>query len=294
MHTAPVTQPSPTTDLERYVAVGGVRTRYRVSPATGSGTPLLLVHGIGRSLEDWSDNVEALARGRAVYALDMVGFGRTDKPDRGYSLDDLSDFLLEFMNTVGLGRAVLIGNSLGGAVCVRSALRVGSRVAGLVLVAPAGFGQRIAPLLSLCTVPVLGEYLTRNSAKIDGARMVLQGCFHDQAFVTPERIEHDHRLSTLPGRQRAFWRTLRDACDWRGVRQKNLETVRGQLSNLTQPTLVVWGEHDHILPSQYLEGASRVQGIETQRFESCGHFPQLECSQRFNALTLDFLKRRKL
>ncbi|MER3482266.1 MAG: hypothetical protein C4332_03010 [Meiothermus sp.] len=74
---------------------------------------MLLLHGIGRSLEDWSATLEPLSKRYKVHAFDMVGFGRSDKPEVGYSSDYLRDFTLRFMDMLGLGKAVLIGNSSG-------------------------------------------------------------------------------------------------------------------------------------------------------------------------------------
>jgi pimeloyl-ACP methyl ester carboxylesterase len=275
---------------DQFITVGGVLTRYRAAGLEQPGVPLVLAHGIGRSLEDWSENLCAFSSQRPVYALDLIGFGLSGKPDVRYSIDDLSDFLVVFMDALGLETVALAGNSLGGAVCVRTALRHSTRVSSLILVAPAGFGQRIAPFLALCTVPGLGEWLTRPSPKSDGARMVLESCFADRVFVTQERIERDHRLGLEPGARDAFLRTLRAACNVHGVRAKNLETVRGQLHRLAMPVLVVWGREDRILPSEYVASAERIAGVQTQVFERCGHFPQLECSARFNALVSDFLE----
>ncbi len=273
---------------DRFIQVGNVRTRYR---EVGSGTTLLMLHGIGRSLEDWSENMSAFGKSHRAVALDLVGFGRTDKPDVPYSADYLRDFTARFMDALGVPKAVLVGNSMGGAVALRMALTQPERVEKLVLVAPGGLGKRVAQLLSLCTVPVLGEWLTQAKPDdTDGQRRVLQACFHNQACITEEQVKLAHELAQLPGRQNAFLKTLRASCNWRGARSSFLQTTLARLPELEVPTLVVWGKQDHILPSEYLENARRIPGVQTHLFDPCGHFPQLERPHEFNALVTSFLR----
>jgi pimeloyl-ACP methyl ester carboxylesterase len=284
----------------KYINVDGVKTRYYVRGQTTQHTPVMLMHGIGRSLEDWSEVVQPLSEERQVYAFDQIGFGRTEKPKRSYTFNELRDFSLRFMDTVKLERAVLAGNSLGGAVALRIALSYPERVAGLVLSAPAGLGREMALPLRLCTVPLLGEYLTRRPSQRpdgkhkEGVTKALEACFYDHRFVTQERIDYDYDLSLLPGSQLTFLTTLRASCNWRGSRPVFLKNVLEKLSELSTPTLVVWGKQDHILPVKYAENARRIPAAKIHVLEECGHFPQLEQAETFNRLTLNFLREKRL
>jgi pimeloyl-ACP methyl ester carboxylesterase len=97
-----------------FIDVGGVPIRFL---AAGDGPPLVLLHGIGSSLDDWQESVAALAAHHRVYALDLIGFGFSGKPDVPYSLYGLARFLRHFLDAVNEHRPVtLVGNSLGGAV----------------------------------------------------------------------------------------------------------------------------------------------------------------------------------
>jgi pimeloyl-ACP methyl ester carboxylesterase len=273
----------------QFINVEGINIRYRV---TGSGPAMLLLHGIGRSLEDWAENVEVFSAGHTVYIMDLAGYGHSDKPDRAYSVDFLRDGVKGFMDAMQIDRAVVVGNSLGGAVAMRLALEHPERVTGLVLVASAGFGPRIASLLSLCTIPVLGEWLTRNDPKSTaGARRVIRACFHDQSFVREPYISHAHQLSLMAGRQVSFLRTLRSAGNWRGANDGFLSGIRGRTDDIRVPSLVVWGRQDGIIPSVYAENAARIKGAELKIYDPCGHFPQIERAAEFNALVRSFLER---
>jgi pimeloyl-ACP methyl ester carboxylesterase len=284
-----MTQTAPVTP-DQFIKIDGINTRYRV---TGSGPALLMLHGIGRSLEDWDENVAAFSAGHTVHVLDLAGYGHSDKPDRAYSVDFLRDGVKGFMDGVQIERAVVVGNSLGGAVAMRLALEHPERVTGLVLVASAGFGPKVASLLSLCTIPVLGEWLTRGDPKSSaGARRVLQACFANQSFVREPYIDHAHQLSLMPGRQAPFLRTLRSAGDWRGANHVFLNGIRGRTDDIRVPTLVVWGRQDQIIPAAYAEHAARIKGAELEIYDPCGHFPQIERAAEFNALVGEFLERK--
>lgn len=284
-----------------YLMVDGIKTRYRVAGVASQHAPLALFHGIGRSLEDWSANMTPLSQDRQVYAVDQIGYGHTEKPlSRSYTFNDLRDFALTFLDSAGIKKAVLGGNSLGGAVALLVALHQPERVTGLVLSAPAGCGRLISSVLRLCTVPILGEFLTKHQEAradgkhLEGARKVLEACFYDHRFVTEERIKHDYELSLLPNSSEAFLKTLRASCNWRGAKDIFLGHVLHQLPRVNAPTLVVWGKQDHILPVEYAENTKRIPGAQVHVLDKCGHFPQLEHANTFNTLVQKFLQENRL
>ncbi|BDP43423.1 putative hydrolase (plasmid) [Deinococcus aetherius] len=279
---APAVHPAPT-----FTEVGGVRTRYVVQ---GDGPPLLLLHGIGRSLEDWSANIAPLAEHYRVYALDLIGFGYTDKPDVPYSLGGLARFAAHFLDAVGETRPVaLMGNSLGGAVAQRFAVAYPERTRALILVNSAGFGREVAAVLRALSVPRLGELLLRPTAR--NARQTVRSLFHDPTFATEERISRALDLSRQPHAARAFLRVLRDLGDWRGAKAAWREELQERLVRQGVPTLIIWGDHDVILPARLLEAARKSHPhARTHLFRDTGHMPQLERADTFNRLVLDFLQ----
>jgi pimeloyl-ACP methyl ester carboxylesterase len=276
--------------MTRYVVAGEARTK----------SPIVLMHGIGRTLEDWSANLQALSRERQVYALDLVGFGRTEKPDIAYTLDDLRDFCLGFMDTLGIKQAILGGNSLGGATALHVALSKPERVTGLILTAPAGCGQRINTTLQLSSLPLVGEFMERPRAAMNDerrlaiVRLILETCFYDLSWVTKERLEHDYALSLLPRTGQAFLNTLRAMCTWRGVKKQFLGSVLKKLPQVQAPTLVVWGKQDRVVPAMYAKNTQRIPNSSLHIVDKCGHFPQLECAETFNKLATTFLQEQKL
>jgi pimeloyl-ACP methyl ester carboxylesterase len=254
----------------------------------GSGPPVVLIHGIGRSLHDWTENIDALAQSHRVIALDMLGFGLSEKPEIRYTVDLQARALCEFMRTLGLEPAALVGNSLGGAVALTLALKHPELVSKLVLVAPAGMGERGASFFTWMALPLVGEWVTRPSLK--GSQQVLHALFKDTKFHTEARAQRDFELGQMPGAQRVFLSMLRSMVHGNQLRPQLLKNLRDRLGELEMPTLMIWGQQDQILFSHYAAAAAAtLKNGRLQIFDPCGHFPMIECADAFNDMVLEFL-----
>jgi 4,5:9,10-diseco-3-hydroxy-5,9,17-trioxoandrosta-1(10),2-diene-4-oate hydrolase len=270
-----------------YVRVGSINTRYRV--AGDAGTSVVLIHGIGSSLEDWDYNFGPLAEHHRVYALDLVGNGRTDKPAAPYSMSYFGDFLHDFLQTLGVKRANLVGNSMGGAVALEIAIRFPAMVERLVLVDPAGLGRGVTLFFRLPTLPIIGERLTKPSLK--GSEQLARAVFFDQSFITPDLLQFSYERSCLPGAQDAMLKTLRTNVNLLGVKPAVVRHLTGSLARVTAPTLVVWGREDQIVEAGLAEVARRgIPNVTVRIFERCGHAPMMEQAAEFNSLVLAFLQ----
>ena len=177
----------------RYVRVGNIDTHQVVA---GEGPPLLLLHGLGASVITWRDNIGPLSRAFRVYALDLPGHGDSDKPDIDYSADTVVQFLLGFVESLGIERPRMIGNSIGGALALITALRYPDLVDGLVLVDSGGLGREVPLYVRLVSVPGLGELL--ESSKVGGTRFMLYNVFHDRSFVTQDLLDELYRCRQMP------------------------------------------------------------------------------------------------
>jgi len=141
---------------DRRVNVGGINTQYLEA---GTERPVLLLHGHEQSATSWRWVIPALARNHRVLALSLPGHGQTDPVIGGHAPGrDLTPFVADFLGTLGgVGRIDLVGNSVGGAVALRLALANPPGVRTLTLVASAGLGREVHPLLALNTLPGVGE-----------------------------------------------------------------------------------------------------------------------------------------
>lgn len=222
---------------DQFVQVNGIRTRYCSVGDTGS--PLLLVHGAGASLDYWYRNIDVLAKEHRVYALDWVGSGQSEKPPGTYSYDDLTEFIVQFLDAVGLSSVNLVGTSAGGILAIKLAACWPGRVEKLVLVGSAGLGQELSLGMRLSTIPFVGEVLNRPGPAT--AKFLIRQCaYHPDAFLNEDFIDLVTRNIPLEVLQFQL-RTFRTAANVWGMKPDFLKEIRDMLPKITAPTRVIWG-----------------------------------------------------
>ena len=274
---------------ERYVDVNGNRIRYLHA---GLGDPVVLLHGLGVFAESWLYNIPALAGRFSVYAPDLIGFGRSDKPKISYDMEVFDAFLLGFLNSLGINRTVLIGNSLGGGIALYFALSHPDKVEKLVLLDSALIGREVSWGLRVLSIPLLGRMLICKGSKEDLQR-ALRGAFYDPKFLTEDWIEEMYRISKLPGIKHPFLSVIRNGVNLWGIKRRYVLTDR--LHELKMPVLIVWGRQDRIIPVRYAYTAyHRIRGAKLIIFDRCGHAPQIERYTQFNRALLEFLQSSRL
>lgn len=278
------------TPQDQYVKVGNINTRFWA--AGDDGTTVILVHGLGGSVENWMLNINALAQHHRVYAIDLAGFGRSDKTQVLRSLSHGAQFVSDFMEVQRIENASLVGNSMGGGVTLQFAIQFPSKVEKLVLANSAGLGKESALVLRLAALPLIGELLTRPSRK--GTVRFWKECVYDPALLTDELVELYYHLASLPGAQKSFLATLRGGCNFWGQRADMIRSIVDNLATITTPTLILWGQQDRILPVAHARVAEgRIPNATLQILDYCGHMPQFERPEEFNALVLEFLARQE-
>ncbi|WP_194087907.1 alpha/beta fold hydrolase [Cryobacterium algoritolerans] len=266
--------------------IHGTRIRYRV---TGQGSPVLLLHGIGQSLEDWNDQHERLSADHTVFSLDLPGFGYSARSPGKASLAKLAAILPRFLDQVGVTEPLpVIGNSLGGAVAMTFAAANPGRVSALVLVDSAGFGTEVTIVLRLLAIRPVGAVLMRPSRK--NAARTVDGIFYNKEFATDERIEHQLALSSRPAHARTLLDLVQELGTFRGIREPWRRHLLAKVGTLDIPVLIMWGDHDLVLPSAHLAAAAQaLPAARTHLFQKSGHMPQIEHPDEFAAVVRDFL-----
>lgn len=266
-----------------------MRTRYWEE---GEGTPLVLIHGFADSVETWSRVIGRLAEHHRVIALDVVGAGRTDKPKEPMPFARLAGFVRDFMDVLGLERAHVLGHSMGGGIALNLTIRWPEKVERLVLVDSAGLGREMPVDLRVCTLPVLGWFLTRTSPRQTAS--FLRKTVYDPTLITDGTVRTFCELGALPGAHTAMLSWLRNNADFGGWRDDVVRPVVEKLGSITAPTLIFWGRQDRIIPVSQSEVAERgIPGSRLHIFESCGHVPQLERWEEFSSLVVDFLGKQE-
>lgn len=251
----------------RYEDLAGVRVRY---VRRGEGPALVLLHGFASSVYTWADVIPALAQDHDVIALDFPGFGGSDIPP-GVSPALYPGTVLGLMDRLGVSKATLVGNSLGGAVGLVLAARHPVRVRRLVLLDSAGFNlapsRRPLILRAVGWAPVSAalEVLPVRRMMVTAA---LRQIFYDDSRVTKERVEEYLAPLTRPG-SIAAQRAL--------LAREDVFGLPALVSEVRVPTLVVWGRHDTWIPVADADRfLSAIPGSRKVVLEECGHLPQEE------------------
>ncbi|OYD60955.1 alpha/beta fold hydrolase [Rhodococcus sp. OK302] len=271
------------------ILVGGRRTRVRVV-GDPDAPPVLLLHGIGRSLEDWAPQYPRLARTHRVIALDLLGFGFSARQPEPVTLAAFARGVIETLDALGERRPVhVIGNSLGGAVAQQLLVLAPDRVASLVLVNSAGFGSEVAALIRLLTVPGIGRFAAEHPTRTS-ARLTEHLVFADPKLASRERIDHAMAIARQPDSGVVLYETARALATVRGINPGWRAELAVAAAKHLRPTLIVWGDRDRILPAHQLATARmNYPHAETHLFTGVGHMPQIECPDEFADRVLAFL-----
>ena len=270
---------------DQYIKVGNLKTRYWT--LGDQGTAVILIHGLGASADICMHNVEALAKQHRVYVPDLIGFGRSDKPGPSFSPIDYVRFLDDFMNTLNIERASLVGQSLGGGIALHYALRFPQKVSKLVLVGSAGLGKEVIWTLKLMSLPLLGELISYPSRK--GVEIFFKLTVRDQALVTKDFVDLYYNIFSQLGFQKFLLKTVRSIINIRGAREEVLPSMNN-ISKIKRPVLIIWGEEDRVLPLKHAYwGKEKLPEAELEIMEGCGHIPFFERSEQFNRRVLEFL-----
>jgi pimeloyl-ACP methyl ester carboxylesterase len=274
------------TPQDEYVKVGEVNSRYWVQGSQGS--TVILIHGIGAAVDSWAFNINALAQKHRVYAIDLVGFGRSDKPSVEYSLPFFAQFVKDFMETQNIDHASLIGWSLGGGVSLQFAIQFPERLNKLILLDSMGFGREMHFMFRLSSIPLIGKMLSRPSKK--GMARFFKECVFDHTLITDEIVELYYQFAALPGGHAAWLTTLCSNASFSGIKKEVIQAFQDNLGAMSKPTLIIWGKQDRVLPAKHASIAeSWIPDARVHLIDDCGHCPQIEHPEEFNTQVLEFL-----
>jgi pimeloyl-ACP methyl ester carboxylesterase len=267
----------------------------RVSTLTmGAGPDVVCIHGLGATKASFFDTAAALTRaGYRVHALDLPGFGGSSKPVAGpYSARWFADTVVEVMDALDVGRAHLVGNSMGGRVAVEVGLRAPERAAGLALLSPAvAFVKRDwHPIVRLLR-PELG-LLPHNLGRARVARQ-FWSLFADPDQVDPSVadlvVDEFQRIYASAGARLAFLTAARNIYLDRPFGRGGFYP---RLAELEAPALFVWGACDRIIPPGFKRHVAQwLPDAEQIVLEDCGHVPQVERSEQTIGLLRRFFGR---
>ncbi len=255
----------------KFVTVFGAKIHY---VDVGSGPSVILLHGLADDIGVWASVIPALAAKHRVIALDQLGFGDSDKPLLNYRVSTFVDFLDGFLNELKMERASLVGNSLGGSVAADFVLKHPDRVERLVLSDAPGYAA-FPKSMNPRALSAL-RLASREDIQYLGPLT-----FHDKRFYEDVDLAFKQRVAAGDGY------TVSQILD---SMIRGEDVLDNRLAAINQPTLVVWGREDKLIPLSF--GERFHQEIKASRFcviENCGHMPHVECPEKLNAVLLQFL-----
>lgn len=270
----------PSAYAKKFVDVDGIRTCYLEA---GEGDPLVLIHGGGagaNSYGNWFATIPMFALHFRTIAVDMLGFGDTDKPDEAgfeYSQQARNRHVAGFIRALGLSGASLVGNSMGGATAIGVAVDQPDLVDKLILMGSAGLNAEITPALQ----PVLNYDFTR-----EGMIRLIKVLANPDFPITDEMVTYRWQNSVDPAAMRAYKATMQ----W--VRQQGgLFYAEDYIARVSQPTLVVNGKLDQVVT---LEQAGRFLELIDNSWgyimPHCGHWAMIEYPDDFSAAVTSFIR----
>lgn len=261
-----------------FLDIGGRRIHY---VQAGQGDPVVLIHGWNGSTFDLRYAISELAQRYRVIAIDLLGYGYSARPaDGDYSVAGHGELVRNVMDRLGIDRAAVLGHSMGGAIAMWLAIHHAVRVERLILVDSAtvkemfrgrNVGLVLRPFLTFIAPVTLRQAVMRRG---------LRFAVHDPAFVTAETLEGHLRPLRMKGHLRAQAKQLSD-------RRRDEAFDAAQIR---QPTLILWGEHDRVIPLSTGEELARlIPNARLVAIRSAGHLPLEEQPELCNRELVEFL-----
>ena len=253
---------------------------------------ILMIHGLGSNAKGWTRNIDELARDHRVIAVDLPGYGYSDKGYYEYSLSFYAQVLAELLQGLNIDKAVWMGHSMGGQIALTAALEQPAAVERLVLISPAGFESFTdgeGDWMRKAVNPKFVKETTIRSIAVN-----LASNFHAKPEAADFMITDRIQVVGASDFDRYCYAVA-----------ENVEAmldgpVLDRLGDITQPALVIFGENDQLIPNRFLhgghtadiarQGVAMMSNARLEMLPECGHFVQFEKPAETNAAVLDFLR----
>ena len=266
-----------------FVDAGGIRTRYLLCGEQHAET-LVFLHGFGGHAEAYVRNLAAHGRHFRTFSIDMIGHGYTDKPDRPYDIPAYVEHLAAFLDAIGIRQVRLSGESLGGWVAGSFAIAFPDRVRKLALNTMGGATMNAEVMRT-----VREKTLAAARAPRESTRQRLEWLMADPGRVHDDLVECRTRIYEQSGYPRAV---ENGSVLYEEEMRRRWLMDDARVARIRAPTLVVWTTKDPTAgPEVGRRIAAAIPNAEFRLMENCGHWPQFEDPDTFNALHLDFMLR---
>lgn len=255
-------------------------TRVRYYDSGGDKPPVVLIHGFASALDAWTAVMPRLEDDHRVIALDLRGFGWTDRPETDYSPAAQAELVFGLLDELDVERTALVAHSWGSSVALRMALEQPDRIERIALYDAWVYEEQLPVAFRWSRAPVVGElifglfYNERPGDKMELA-------FHDPTILTHEFVQEVEHALDRPGTR---------AAALAAVRGQHYEEIQKRYGEIEQPVLLMWGEQDVVTtPDIGHRLHAQLPNSTLHMFSQCGHFPMIEAYQPSTDLLEDFL-----
>jgi len=254
----------------------------------GEGKPIILIHGFLYHTVMWKKNMEDLAKKFKVYAIDLWGWGYSERlKDLNYSFDGYAKQIVGFMDALKIPRASLVGQSMGGGISVYVAAHFPDRVDKLILVDPTVIPYPMTTTGRVYQLPYVGEFLNAIPGNALFKKNIQTVWFYDPQKVTDDYVEEVARPTTIKGSLDGMMFILRNV-----LKEPYVEAEAQKLAQLNKPILIIHGREDKAIPLDRSQKLNALwKGSQLVIFEKAGHTPHEEYPEKFNPLALEFLSK---
>ena len=266
----------------KFIDLDGRSTHYIEK---GEGNPVILLHGFFYDSSLWAANIDVLAENFKVYALDLWGFGYSTREPLNYGYKLYVDQVLLFMDSLGISRASVIGQSMGGGTAILFCVQHKERINKLLLVAPSGLPNPLPLKAQVFNLPRIGEFflgLNNNAIRIKNLR---DFWIHNKELLTKSYFDNVTRFHKINYTTEVLLTILR---------KEFFDKLKDEINSLAQikvPILLVWGREDKAIPLPCGQEMHRIlKGSRLEVIDNAGHVPNFEGAEEFNQLAVDFLR----
>lgn len=264
--------------MEEALAVDGINVCYDVE---GKGDNLLLIHGLGAGRKVWDHLIPQASRLFTVYAMDLPGFGCSDKPDVTYGVPFYVEFIIKFMDATGIDKTAIAGSSMGGTIAAAFAAKYPDKVTRLLLIAPSGLTPLHSPPLKSIALADASFWLMSHSRGM--LEKMFEDLFYDRSNIPQELVDAMWLQMKDPNYRRAY---TRNSTYLSYVHQEFPESLK----QITAPVLILWGANDAMVPVADADKfAAMIPGSEVKLFDRCGHMVLQEAKGASTDAILSFL-----
>lgn len=272
----------------------GMEVAYQSVGKSAAATPLIFIHGLGSYMRAWDKNIDPLSKTRRCFRVDLLGYGKSSKGDYQSGMAFYAHMIQEFCKILKLKKVILVGHSMGGQIAATTALLYPNLVERLILIDPAGFetfNDIQKQTLNSVTTAAAIQNTPDERIKQNFAVNFYKGTPDDAQFMINDRFlmkkcsEFEQYCSIVS----------------RNVHQMLEEPIFSKLKNIQQPTLILYGEKDALIPNRYLNptlttegvaqaGAKEIQHAEVVILPDAGHFAMWDQAVLVNQKISTFIR----